>query len=134
MGFTKSSTNITDDTTMIKIGENPLNAVITLTNVWRCGMYLYKGEEGNCKVQVNLSVANDPRFASIVLEGKSFIQITIHPDGAEYTKLCALFETIDGQPGQMWKFEYGDGDKSFTFDTNLTQEIARDLNAYRLAF
>lgn len=117
---------------MITIGENPLNAMITLNNVWRCGTYLYKGEDGNCKVQLNITVKNDPRI-SITMEGAKFIQITIHPDSSEFVKLNTLFETMDGQPGQMWKHEYGE-DKSFTFDTVLSQEIASMMNTYRLAF
>ncbi len=117
---------------MITIGDNPLNAVITLPNVWRCGDYLYKGEEGNCKVMLNISVEQDIRF-TMTMEGAKIIQITLNPDCNEFTKLSTLFETMDGQPGQMWKYEYGE-DKSFTFDTILTQELATNLNAYRLAF
>jgi len=81
---------------------------------------------------LNITVKNDPRI-SITLEGAKFIQITVHPDSSDFTKLSTLLETIDGQPGQMWKYEYGE-DKSFTFDTVLSQEIASLLNTYRLAF
>ena len=117
---------------MIKIGENPINAVITLSNVWRCGTYLYKGEQGNCKVVLNISVDQDKRFHA-TMDGPSRIQITLNPDCEAFVTLSSLLETMDGQPGQMWKWEYGD-DKSFTLDTNLTQELARLMNAYRLAF
>ena len=117
---------------MISIGENPFNAVITLTDVWRCGTYLYKAAEGNCKVVLNISVDQDIRF-TMTMEGKSFIKISLNPDCNEFVKLNKLFETIGGQPGQMWKYEYGE-DKSFTFDTVLSQELASMLNTYRLAF
>ncbi len=117
---------------MISIGENPLNAVITLTDVWRCGTYLYKGAEGNCKVILKISVDQSERF-TVTLDGKSFIQISLNPDCSEFAKLSTLLETIDGQPGQMWKYTYGE-DKSFTFDTVLSQELASLLNTYRLAF
>ena len=135
MGFTRSPTNITDNTKMsstIAIGENPFNAVITLTDVWRCGTYLYKAAEGNCKVVLNISVDQDIRF-TMTMEGKSLIKISLNPECNEFTKLNTLFETIGGQPGQMWKYEYGE-DKSFTFDTVLSRELASMLNTYRLAF
>ena len=117
---------------MIKIGDNPLNAVITLDNVWRCGEFLYKAAEGNCRVTLNITVEQDKRF-HMTMEGSKMVQITLNPDSKEFIELSSLLETMDGQPGQMWKYEYGE-EKSFTFDTVLTQELIQLLSAYRLAF
>jgi len=116
------------------VDDNPLNELITLSHVWRCGEALFRANDdgGNCEFIIDVNV-NHSVAIHAVIETKKSIRISIHPECPHFVDLAKMLESLRGRPGQMWRYEYGE-DKSFTLDTVLTQELADKLNQYRLAF
>ena len=116
--------------------DNPLNEVITLSNIWRCGDHLYKSHQGDCQFLLDINTNHDKRIYSTV-EMKNdktkngTIRINFHPDCPNFHKMVSVIETISGHG--CWKYEYGE-DKFFVLDMVLTQELAKKLSEYRLTF
>ena len=116
--------------------DNPLNEVITLSNIWRCGDYLYKSYKGDCQFVIDINIDHDERTYSTIeckndKTTNTVISVKVHPECRHFHKMVSVIETIRGHG--CWKYEYGE-EKFFVLDMVLTQELAEKLNEYRLTF
>lgn len=114
--------------------DNPLNEVIELPDIWRCGEHLYQSSVGggNCKFVLDININHNKKIY-MTLETAGTVQINIHPECQDFHQMCSMLNTIRGHGS--WKYEYGkDNEKSLIFDPFLTADLADKLNQYRLTF